>query len=295
LDREAALREAGWIAAAARTLAAQLCLPGASLDALCSAVETEIRRLGGQLAFPVQASRNEVAAHFCPRPGERTTCSSGDLLKIDLGVHVDGWAVDTAVTVAVGTSSGGHDLIGAVQSALEAAVHLAKPSVPIARLSAAIESAITSRGFRPMRNLCGHHLARWTVHCPPPVPNFDDGAESVLVPGAIVAIEPFATTGAGIAVERGHAEVFRLRDAAADLEDLDPRLRTALEARRGLPFSRRDLVALPEVVVEDGLATLATTNALCAYPPLVEMSGHAVAQAEHTLLVTETDIVILTM
>ncbi len=198
-----ALREAGRIAAKARNLAAALATPGYPLGDLCASVEDEIRRLGGELAFPVQASRNDIAAHFCPRRSDPTACAAGDLLKVDLGVHIDGWVVDTAVTVAVGGDARGLELIAAVEAALRAAIAAAGPHVPILRLSAAIETAIASYGFRPMRNLCGHHLGRWTVHCPPPVPNFADGTTAVLAPGAVFAIEPFATTGCGHRVGEG--------------------------------------------------------------------------------------------
>lgn len=291
---EGALREAGRIAAAARAEAARLAVVGARLSDLCASVEADIRRMGGHPAFPVQTSRNEVAAHSCPRPDDPSVCVSGDLLKIDLGVHIDGWVVDTAVTVAIDGSPGARALVSAVLAALDAAVALAGPSVPIARLSAAICSAISSRGFRPMRNLCGHHLGRWTVHCPPPVPNVEDGTSSVLLPGSIFAIEPFATTGTGIAAERGRAEVYRLHEGFAGLAAIDGRLSELLLARKGLPFSRRDLTALPAPVVDEGLASLLATNALAAYPPLVELSGHPVAQAEHTLLVRDGDAVVLT-
>jgi methionyl aminopeptidase len=186
------------------------------------------------------------------------------------------------------------ELIAAVEAALRAAIAAAGPHVPILRLSAAIEAAIATHGFRPMRNLCGHHLGRWTVHCPPPVPNFADGTTAVLAPGAVFAIEPFATTGAGIASERGHAEVFRLRGDPGDISAIDDRLRETLIRRNGLPFSRRDLDSLPEQTVEEGLASLLAQGALAAYPPLVELTGHPVAQAEHTLLVTDREVVVLT-
>ncbi len=72
------------------------------------------------------------------------------------------------------------------------------------------------------------------------------------------------------------------------------RLRETLLRRNGLPFSRRDLDSLPEQTVEEGLASLLAQGALAAYPPLVELTGHPVAQAEHTLLVTDREVVVLT-
>src|SRR5262245_66318723 len=116
------LREAGRIASAARSFGAQRVKPGASLREVCVAVEDEIHRRGGQLAFPVQSSRNHVAAHYCAAPDEGTTYESGDVAKLDLGVHVDGWVVDTALTVNVGDVAENQPLIDAAREALQAAI-----------------------------------------------------------------------------------------------------------------------------------------------------------------------------
>src|SRR5262245_4508818 len=64
------LREAGRIAAAARAHGAELIRPGAAVRDVCAAVEDEIRRRGGGLAFPAQSSRNAIAAHYCPSPDD---------------------------------------------------------------------------------------------------------------------------------------------------------------------------------------------------------------------------------
>ena len=96
-----ALREAGQIASAARNEGANLIVAGARVRDVCLAVEDEIRSRGGALAFPTQCSRNEGAAHDCPSPEDERVFAEGDLAKLDLGVHIDGWVVDTAVTVNV--------------------------------------------------------------------------------------------------------------------------------------------------------------------------------------------------
>ncbi len=289
-----ALREAGRIASLAREHGASLVRPGGRLREVCEAVENFIKGRGGELAFPVQTSVNEVAAHDCPSPDDERVYAVGDLAKVDVGVHIDGYVVDTATTVEVGGPAAGAPLVLAARAALEAAIAAAGPGVPIWRLSAAI--ATTLRGFavRPMRNLCGHHVGRWLVHCPPPVPNLPEDAEGRLVTGAALAIEPFATEGPGRVAEAGEPEVFRL------LPDKDPGaeatapVREALLHRRGLPFSRRDLRHLPRPDVEEAIRRLRGRGALHAYAPLVETTGRKVAQAEHTILVTSTGVEVLT-
>src|SRR5688572_29678895 len=217
-----ALRSAGRIAGEARREGEALVVAGARVRDVCEAVEDAIRRRGGGIAFPVQSSRNAIAAHHCPSPEDETVYADGDLAKLDLGVHVDGWVVDTAVTVNVGARPENQPLVDAARAALDAAIAEARPGRAVRRLSAAIDAAIRQRGFHTVRNLCGHGVGRWVVHCPPPIPNVPDGSADVLEAGMVVAIEPFATDGAVRVVERGAPEVFRADGGAAAVPGGDP-------------------------------------------------------------------------
>jgi len=287
-----ALREAGRVAGEARRFGASRVVAGARLREVCAEVEGFIRAQGAHLAFPVQTSRNEVAAHYCPSPEEETLYASGDLAKLDVGVHVDGWVVDTAVTVNVGDDPDNRRLVEAAEAALAAAIGLAGAGVAIRRLSGAIEKILTGRGLRPMKNLCGHHVDRWTVHSPPPVPNSPDDGDDRLALGATLAIEPFATEGLGFVSEVGQPEVFRV--LPGPLEGVTPAVAAALNERNGLPFSRRDLRDCPRPEVEAALTRLAARGRLHAYAPLVETSGRKVAQAEHTIYVGRDGVEVLT-
>ena len=291
------LKEAGRIAAAARDVGARLITAGAKVRDVCVAVEEEIHRRGGSLAFPAQSSRNHVAAHYCPSPEDESAYADGDLAKLDVGVHVDGWVVDTALTVNVGDRAFNRPLVRAAEEALEAAIAALAPGVEVRAVSSAIERAIASFGLRPVRNLCGHGVGRWTVHCPPPIPNTPDSTPARLPAHAVVAIEPFATDGAGMVREQGAAEVFRLAPERARLPagtDVDPALLAAIAAFRGLPFARRQLSDLPRAVVERGLAALLGQGRLAAYAPLAETTGRRVAQAEHTVYLGTEGVVVLT-
>jgi methionyl aminopeptidase len=112
-----------------------------------------------------------------------------------------------------------------------------------------------------------------------------------------VAIEPFATEGSGRVVEEGTPQVFRLppeKDPGPAAPELPAALRDAILAFRGLPFSRRDLRAFVSAEIESGLAHLRRRQALQSYPPLLEATRRKVAQAEHTLLVTDAGVEVLT-
>jgi methionyl aminopeptidase len=288
------LREAGRVASVAREAGARLIVPGATLRDVCEAVEDEITRRGGGLAFPAQSSRNEIAAHYCASPEDPTVYAEGDLAKLDLGVHVEGWVVDTALTVNVGDRPENRPFVEAARAALEAAIAAAGPGVAVRRLSQAIESTLRAYRLRPMRNLCGHGVARWTVHCPPAIPNVVDSTTDRLAPDALVAVEPFATDGDGEVIERGPAEVFRLDPRRATGATGVPEVVAAIRQLNGLPFARRQLRRFPRAAVEETLRALRAAGHLGVYPPLVEAQQRKVAQAEHTLYVGPEGVEVLT-
>lgn len=287
------LRVAGRIAAEARREGEALVVAGARLRDVCESVEDAIRRRGGALAFPVQSSRNAIAAHYCPSPEDETVYAEGDLAKLDVGVHVEGWVVDTAVTVNVGARAANQPLIDAARAALEAAIAEAGPGRAVRRISAVIDATIRGRGFHSVRNLCGHGVGRWIVHCPPPIPNAPDDSTDRLEAGMVVAIEPFATDGVGRVVERGVPEVFRA-DGVAGVPGGDPAVLAAIEGFNGLPFARRQLAGLDRGRVEDTLRALSAARRLAAYPPLVDADGRRIAQAEHTVYVGSHGVEVLT-
>ncbi|MGE0455656.1 MAG: M24 family metallopeptidase [Vicinamibacteria bacterium] len=290
-----ALREAGRIASRARVFGQALIVAGAKVRDVCQAVDDEIARLGGALAFPTQSSRNAVAAHHCPGPDDHDLYGDGDLAKLDLGVHLEGHVVDTATTVNVGDAPSNRPLVEAAVAALGAAIGTAGPDVPIERLSQAIAREIEGRGLRSMKNLCGHGVGRYVVHCPPPIPNsVVEGASGVLRQGMVVAIEPFATDGPGEVREGDTAEVFRVPPQREWAPGLDAEVFEAIRAFQGLPFGRRQLGGLPRQRVDDTLRALWTRGWLAAYPPLIEAAGHMVAQAEHTIYVGEGGVEVLT-
>ena len=97
--------EAGKIAREAREYGKKLVKENVKLLDIAEKIEEKIRELKGICAFPVDVSVNEIAAHYSPRLNEETKLKKGDLVKLDIGVHVDGYVVDTACTVEVGSEN----------------------------------------------------------------------------------------------------------------------------------------------------------------------------------------------
>src|SRR6185295_5306042 len=98
-----------------------------------------------------------------------TVYAQGDLAKLDIGVHVDGWVVDTAITVNVGDAPERRVFVDATRAALAAAIETARAGVTVQALSTAIENTLRAHGLTPMRNLCGHGVGRFLVHTPPAI------------------------------------------------------------------------------------------------------------------------------
>jgi methionyl aminopeptidase len=288
-----ALRQAGRVAAAVRRLAALRSIAGSAVLETCEAVEREIVRLGAFPAFPVQCSIDAIAAHSCPAPGSPALLRAGSLVKWDIGVHVDGNVVDTAVSVCVGRNGLKERLIETAQAALVAALTVVAPGVAVRQIARQVETTVRSRGFTPLRHLCGHGLARWQVHGPPAIPSVvADAPDDALAADSIVAIETFVTDGSSEVVEQGEAEVFRLTLAPGADQD---GLLAALHAFHGLPFARRQLTAFSPDAVRQTLESLRQRGALAAYRPLVQAEWRPVAQAEHTVLLHASGSEVLTL
>ena len=265
----------------------KLVKPGVKLLEVAEFVESRIVELGGKPAFPCNISINSDAAHFTPKRNDERVFKEGDIVKIDIGAHVDGYIADSAITIDLGDHE---DLVDCSKRALEKAIEVVHAGVNTAEIGEVIEKTIREFGFRPIVNLTGHGLDRYIAHAPPTIYNVkvDKGVE--LKEGMVIAIEPFATDGAGKVVERGECEIFSLI-AVKKLRLKQERefVRYIAENYRTLPFARR-WVNVSDIV----LARLVKQGVLRAYPVLTEVNNGLVSQFEHTLIVEEDGCKVIT-
>jgi methionyl aminopeptidase len=287
-------RRAGRIASECREWAKENIRPGVTIRHVLETIENRIRERGGEPGFPAQSSRNSVAAHYCSSPEDDQAYEVGDCVKVDIGVHVDGYVADTAATVDLSEDKRWTPLIESARNALSAAILTVRDGVQVGEIGAAIERTITKAGYQPVRNLTGHGLGRWKVHTAPQIPNYGERGGGSLRTGMVFAIEPFASTGRGYIREAGKAEVFMLVRPPAKAKVLDKTVLDAIQAWRGLPIARRYFNHLDRDAVEDTLAKLARQGSLVRYPPLVEDEGIMVAQYEHSIYLGEQGVEVLT-
>ncbi|MEW6593123.1 MAG: type II methionyl aminopeptidase, partial [Candidatus Hadarchaeota archaeon] len=205
---------------------------------------------------------------------------------VDIGAHLDGYIADTAFTFATGTKV---EMAGAAELALEAAIAAVKPGVDLGEIGEAVEKTITSAGFKPIRNLTGHSLARWDLHAGITVPNVAGETGVKLNVGDVLAIEPFATDGAGYVEDQKRVYIYRhLRDVPTRLRMSRELLRDIKKEYSSLPFAERWLAKkMSKLRLELTLRELVGSAALWPYHVLAERGEGKVAQAEHTVIVTE--------
>ena len=280
--------DAGALAAKILRHGAQSIRIGGSYLELVESIEEEVREEGAELAFPLNLSLNEDAAHDTASPGDERIFVKGDVAKLDLGVQIDGYIADTATTIDLGNNS---LLLDASEQALESAIKAVRPGATAGELGAAIQREIEGRGYRPISNLTGHGLDRYILHRSPTIPNVGINGGVTLEEGMVFAIEPFASTGSGHVGEKTRKEIYSQISQKPVRTPAARTIMNAIKDRHGLPFARRWLSGKK---LDIALPGLVRSQVLHAYPVLSDIPGSLVSQHEHTVIVTDEACIVTT-
>jgi len=279
--------EAGKILAQIREEIPSRVKPGVKLLEIAEFVENRIIELGAEPAFPCNISINSDAAHFTPKKDDTRCFRDGDVVKIDIGAHIDGYIADTALTVDLGDHE---ELVKASEDALKEAIENIYAGVDTALLGTVIEKTINEYGFKPVVNLTGHGLLPYLAHTPPTIYNYKTDRGVKLEEGIIIAIEPFATDGVGMVRERGEIEIYSLINPKPVRDRKAREILKEIEKYKTLPFAKRWLTKAPLIT----LSKLVKDGLLAKYPVLTEVGKGLVSQAEHTVIVEEDGAKIVT-
>lgn len=276
---------AGKIAQELIKYAKKIIVKDKNLFEIATLIDDKIKELGAKPAFPVNLSINEVAAHYTPSFGD-TTVAHG-LLKVDIGVSIDGYIADTAFTLDFEDSLENKKLIEAAESGVSASVNEFAINKKLTEIGGKISDAISKFGFTSISNLSGHSIERFIVHAGWTVPNYNSGQKDILEEG-LYATEPFATNGHGRVRDGGKSGIFRI-DEEGSVRDRFARevLEWIMEEYKTLPFASRWIHKKFGSRGMLALRQLEQAGVLYQYPQLVEVSGGKVAQAEHTVLLLE--------
>jgi len=289
-------KKAGTIWASAIKLAEKKAKVDANLFNLAEEVESYIISEGAKPAFPINLSINEEAAHFTPKWKDTYLLKETDLMKIDIGVSVDGYICDGAITINLDNKFAKQ--IQANELALKNAISVANYGKPVEKIGAEIERTLKEKGFNPIYNLGGHGLGRNNIHAKPSIPNHKGGSSETLEEGAI-AIEPFASTGEGQVMEVQSVEIFSVEKTFGVRNPTSRKLLELSKIFGELPFAERWLrketekLNLESFQVSLALKELMKSGCLHTYPGLKEAKGKMVTQVEKSLLILEDKTVVL--
>jgi methionyl aminopeptidase len=195
------MREANQLVARILDELAAMVAPGVTTAELDAAAEAKVRAAGAEPAFKgyrgypstLCASVNEQVVHGIPnaRP-----LKSGDIVSLDMGVKLNGYYGDSAITVPVGTVSDEvARLLQVTQEALEKGISQVRVGARISDIGHAIQAHVESQGFAVVREFVGHGIGA-ALHEEPQIANYGEpGRGPRLAEGMTLAIEPMVNMG----------------------------------------------------------------------------------------------------
>ena len=290
--------KAGEVSYKVKNYVKKLVKPGIKLVEVAEKVESYIKELGGRPAFPLNISINEIAAHRTPLVDDAEVIPEDSVVKIDIGVHFEGYIADTAITLVFNDRY--IKLAEAAGDALEKALLAVGPGVRFSEVGAVIESTIKKYGYKAIKNLSGHSLDRYTIHAGDVIPNYKDPLSyGKFRIGRAYAIEPFATNGEGSVTDLKQVQIYALRKTKLSfgLSEEEKRLLEVIINRfKSLPFCERWLKDIVRDVknLRGIIRSLVRKKYLRQYPVLVEKRAGVVSQFEETVYISGSGIIVTT-
>jgi methionyl aminopeptidase len=267
---------------------------GSKVLDLCLSIEGKTTELGGDVGFPANIGINNVAAHYSSPRDDETVIIDGDIVKIDLGVAVDGYVVDAAFTISFNQLEITQNLITAVDTAVLKGLSMIKPGVKTNEVGEATYKVIHGFNYNVIKDLCGHMIDRWTIHGGYEIPNVPTPTGVKFEEGQVWALECFATTGAGKIHASENCYIYSLNTSTERVPLRGKVSRHALgwivEHKQTLPFSSRELLKEFQAG-QFALRELVQYKKLIEHNVLKENEKEAyIAQSEHTFMVTSDGI-----
>jgi methionyl aminopeptidase len=288
-------KKAGSIAKEVRESAKTLVKVGVPIIDLCEKIEAMIIEKGGNWAFPCNISINNLAAHYSPPIGDKTTIGDKDIVKVDFGVHVEGYIADTAFTISLDPTH--QKLVEAAEKGVKVAIQNIKAGADSRRIGALVEVAVREMGYRPIRELTGHLLEQYEVHGPKIIPSVGSAGGSKLEEGEFYAMETFATTGSGGIHDTPYCYIYRILPVRSPVRFAGSRQIISIVSKKykTLPFTERWLAKeAPNVSLRFALRELTGLGVLYEYHVLADRKESFIAQAEETVLVKKDGCEVLT-
>ncbi|XP_042039559.1 ERBB-3 BINDING PROTEIN 1-like [Salvia splendens] len=281
------------------------CKPKAKIVDLCEKGDTFIReqtaniyknvkrKIEKGIGFPTCISVNNTVCHFSPLASNESVLEGGDILKIDMGCHIDGFIAVVAHTHVLqeGPVTGrAADVIAAANTAAEVALRLMRPGKKNKDVSDAIQKVAAAYDCKIVEGVLSHQMKQYVIDANKVVlnvPGLDtrvDDAE--FEENEVYAIDIVTSTG------EGKPRLLDERETTIYKRAVDKNYHLKMKASRFIfgeisqkfpimPFSAR---ALDEKRARLGLVECTNHDLLQPYPVLHEKPGDLVAHIKFTVL-----------
>ena len=239
---------------------------------------------------------NEIAAHYTSPPNDKQTIPERAIVKVDIGVHIDGYIADTATTICFNPEY--DDMVRTAEEALARAVEILRPGLSVTRFGTEIQKVIKTRGFKPVSNLTGHLIRRYIIHAGKSLPNVFNLSTSRIKEGEVYGVEPFVTTTSAVGkvdnLEEEH--IFRFQKNKSIKNPYAKKMLSYIKKNYlSLPFTERWLNQFTaSSSYKSAFAELLSSKAVIGYPVFIEVTEQPVAQAEYSILIEKDGCSILT-
>lgn len=266
---------------------------GASYLDLARKIESYVKEYSGaSLSFPVNLQPNNEV-HYTPIPNDTRTIKDGDLIKVDIGIHVNGYIADSAFTVSFNKEY--DEMVEFTEKTLKNAISNLKPGMKISEIGKKLDESLENSKYKIIRNLMGHQLNLWELHSSKSVLVYETDSDNTLNLGEAYAVEIFITNGIGNIKSSSNAIIFALSKKQTPVRDLKIRnlCKQIQDKRRNFPFSERYVTEHLGYSKID-FFNLKRSGNLLEYPILLELPNSKIAQFEDVIYVDEKEVIITT-
>lgn len=286
--------KAGEIAKKVKEFAQNLIKPGMKLIDIAEAIDAKILELGGEPGFPVNLGINEIAAHFTPVVGDKSIAEG--ILKVDIGVAVDGFIGDTAFSLDLTEDGRFVDIMNLNEEILKNVSEIIRPGMEVRDVGEVVQDTLekwnndNDSSFSVIKSLSGHVLGKNVIHAGINISNYRNNNRASLN-NAGFAIEPFVTMGAGDIYEGKGGGIYALQ-SYENVRDKDARevLKFIKENYKTRPFCARWLEKAGFKKLKFVLGVLIKQGILREYAILIEKSKAPVSQFENTFVVADDKV-----
>jgi curved DNA binding protein len=253
------------------------------------------------IAFPTCLSVNEVIGHMSPCADDSEKLKNEDLVKIELGAHIDGFAAQAAHTIVVGGKSSGRqaDAVLAANAAFRAAIRTIKVGALNQTVTSNIATACEQFDCKPVQGVLSHKTKKHLIDGNEVIINLETPEQRVedweFAPGDVISLDVIVSTGEGMGRETEFRTTVYKRemDMQYSLKSKSAREFFAVVNNKypTLPFSIRGFENLTGAKV--GVKECVEHDLIMGYPVLSEKSGEFVAQFKGTVVVQPKSTAIL--